>query len=84
MHIWANQKALLASVVDGVPSDLCRGLAHRILCGFEHTHVFIRKRSPTRYIQAHHRHRNSRLEDDSRRLGIDINVELSRGRDVSA
>src|ERR1700691_5485123 len=71
-------------MVDRVASDLGRGLADRILGGFERAHNVVSQSYFARDIEADHGNRNSRLKDDTRGLWIHIEVELGGGRDVSS
>src|ERR1700679_2383561 len=72
-----------ASQIDRVASNLGRGLADRVLRGFERAHMLVRQKHLSRDIEANHGNRNSGLKDDARGFWIHINIKLSSRRNVS-
>ena len=82
VHIWPNEKALFAIVIDSIAGDLRCRLADVILGRFELAHVVLRQRCLARDVQTDHRDGNAGLKHNARRLWVHVNIELRRGRDV--
>jgi hypothetical protein len=84
VHVRTDEKSAFAIVGDGIASDGRGCLAHWILRGFQYAYVVVGERRFAGYVEANHGDRNAGLEDDARGFGVDVNVELRCGCDVSA